>query len=335
MNFNTLLQIEWASELPEALSTRLIDFINQLADNGSFVSINTTLASGMYDYYSVGKLYEFFMTDDTFADYIQHIQSSRADETSTDRFLVKVHGLDSNPKDIIDKVWNEKLYSHRLNDRPYWGDFFSYMHNKLDQIYDPTYITMIEALRDNHPNAYNITLDQITESFEKFKFFGDNRDFIKIVLADFNPEYDAMLREQLPECIQNLKIRLSLQVMYNGTFCQIHRDHDRVATLFWLVTEPVAETRYYLLHPKFSRLRYKLKLGSYGPSHTMEQFKTIIQPNNWYLFNNAEIHSVHNFDPAKNNGGLRIAYTVDFYDMDYHAVAKILLENGITFSNVN
>ena len=64
----------------------------------------------------------------------------------------------------------------------------------------------------------------------------------------------------------------------------------------------------------------------------MYQFKRTIQPDTWYLFNNAELHSVHNHDPI--NKGLRLAYTIDFIDIDYETIAKTLIENGFTLSNL-
>ena len=332
MNFNASLTIVWSAELSQPHLDNLTKFLSDLETEQLYTPNSVSLGSGVYSYLAVEKLFQFISLDEAYSLKIEDIQYSKPDTDTVDRFLTKINGIEYNPQALLKDIWDNEKFTIRVNDKPYIGDYYAYFTGN-NSFFNEDYLRQIEEFKRDRPKLFEMHRYGIMNCFDHFSFFKDERDFIRILLSDFTEKDEELLRSKLPECIQKFNPRLSLQIMYSGAFSQVHRDHDRVTTLFWLITEPTADTRYYFLHPRFRYLRYIYQFGTFGPSQCMYQFKRTIQPETWYLFNNAELHSVHNHDPI--NKGLRLAYTIDFIDIDYETVAKTLTENGFTLSNLD
>jgi len=245
-------------------------------------------------------------------------------KTDTNPYLSQVDGLgfDVAPfAKLLDKFVEKDFRGKYF---PYWSDSYKFFnHQSVD-------LDISDQLKNLSPEVIDLIKSQVKESFDAF---GNNKspdDMGRVFQYNLDSAFEQKLRKMLPACIRNKYIRFTYQKISEGNFHHIHRDHDRPTTLFYLLTDPVAETHWYELTPTSKEL-FKDKqdiIKSLGPTHMFRQYKTVIEPGRWYLFNNDAYHSVHllpGYDKIN-----RLTFIIDFLEMSYQEVADMLMENGIT-----
>jgi hypothetical protein len=215
----------------------------------------------------------------------------------------------------------------RGKDYAYWNQSYKVLSGEA----------VIESITDQvdriSPEAKELVLSEVKDSFETFGTNKSPDDMGSVLQYDLNEDFERNIRKMLPECIRSKYIRFTYQKILEGNFHHIHVDHDRPTTLFYLLSEAVAETHWYELKPASKEL-FKDKqdiIRSLGPQHMTRQYKTVIQPGHWYLFNNAAYHSVHllpGYDKIN-----RVTFLIDFLEMSYADVAAMLTENGMTLAS--
>jgi hypothetical protein len=158
----------------------------------------------------------------------------------------------------------------------------------------------------------------------------------KILQYDINDVLLNELYRLLPEFLAQQNIRITYQKVESGTFHQIHQDHDRTSSLFYLLSDPVAETRWYTLRPdsleEFEKNNTMVMTRSVSPSHCNLEYKTVIQKNQWHVFNHSQHHSVHclpEFDHVE-----RTSFHLDFLDLTYQQLCNLLTDNGIVLTDI-
>jgi len=95
--------------------------------------------------------------------------------------------------------------------------------------------------------------------------------------------------ESLPNVFKDIKISFRAQKFTDGDYMLPHRDHDRTSGLYFVMSPPEFETRWYELVGDFEERRLK-----YAPPDNLKlAHSEVLQRGSWYLFNNYAHHSVH------------------------------------------
>lgn len=134
---------------------------------------------------------------------------------------------------------------------------------------------------------------------------------------DIKDPYKEQFLNMLPDDIRNICGELTVQWAKGGDYIQPHRDHHRKCGLFYAISKPDCETRWYKKKIDFKEsdtLRFAF------PDDLEVVHTEIIQNGSWYLFNNQPFHSVHRLPDVVAN---RKTFVIDFYDMDFDSVLKV------------
>jgi len=134
---------------------------------------------------------------------------------------------------------------------------------------------------------------------------------------DIREPYKEQFLNMLPVEVRNICGTVTIQWAKGGDYIQPHRDHHRKCGLFYALSKPDCETRWYQKKFDFKEsdtLRFAF------PDDLEVVHTEIIQNGSWYLFNNQPFHSVHRLPNVIAN---RKTFVIDFYDMDYDSVLKV------------
>lgn len=134
---------------------------------------------------------------------------------------------------------------------------------------------------------------------------------------DIKEPYKKELLDMLPDEIKNNCGELTVQWAKGGDYIQPHRDHHRKCGLFYALSKPDCETRWYKKKFDFKEsdtLRFAF------PDDIEVVHTEVVQNGCWYLFNNEPFHSVHRLPGVTAN---RKTFVIDFYDMDFDSVLKV------------
>lgn len=134
---------------------------------------------------------------------------------------------------------------------------------------------------------------------------------------DVKEPYKQQLLDMLPDNIRNICGEITVQWAKGGDYIQPHRDHHRKCGLFYALSKPDCETRWYKKKFDFKEsdtLRFAF------PDDIEVVHTEVIQSGSWYLFNNQPFHSVHRLPDVVAN---RKTFVIDFYDMDFDSVLKV------------
>lgn len=134
---------------------------------------------------------------------------------------------------------------------------------------------------------------------------------------DIKEPYREQFKKLLPEEISSICGEFTVQWAKGGNYIQPHRDHHRKCGLFYAVSKPDCETRWY--KKKFDFKEYD-SLRFAFPDDLEVVHTEVIQSGSWYLFNNELYHSVHRLPDVISN---RKTFVIDFYDMDFETVLKV------------
>lgn len=134
---------------------------------------------------------------------------------------------------------------------------------------------------------------------------------------DIKEPYREQFKKLLPEGISSVCGEFTVQWAKGGDYIQPHRDHHRKCGLFYAVSKPDCETRWY--KKKFDFKEYD-SLRFAFPDDLEVVHTEVIQSGSWYLFNNEPYHSVHRLPDVIAN---RKTFVIDFYDMDFENVLKV------------
>lgn len=95
--------------------------------------------------------------------------------------------------------------------------------------------------------------------------------------------------DSLPTIFDNIKMSFKAQKFTDGDYMLPHRDHDRTSGLYFVISPPEFETRWYELDGNFEERKLK-----YAPPENLKLMHSeVLQRGSWYLFNNRTHHSVH------------------------------------------
>jgi hypothetical protein len=239
-------------------------------------------------------------------------------------YLNKVDGIAFNVAPFAKLLETNYDTQLRGKERAFWDEGYRFLNNESVSATARQQLSKLSA-EDEY-----IIKTHVKDSFETFGITKSPDDMGQVLQYDLSQGFEQKLRKMLPEYIRNNYVRFTYQKILKGNFHHIHRDHDRPATLFYLLSDPIAETHWYELTP-FSKKMFEGKQDHYksiGPSHMHRQYKAIIEPGRWYLFNNSAYHSVHllpGYDKIN-----RTTFLIDFLEMPYQQVVDMLTENGVS-----
>jgi hypothetical protein len=182
------------------------------------------------------------------------------------------------------------------------------LRNLWDQ--DPTGKTIPESLVPADMNK------EFTRRFNRvIELHGKKAKFDQCKLSDqLTTELDSLL----PTVLRQQQHRYTVQFLYDGNQVTPHKDQLRRCSLFYLFTEPNAETTWWVKKEEFKEydnLRY-------GDIDRLEKAHTeIIEQNQWYLFNQEEYHSVQLLPDAPKN---RVSVLIEFPDLSADQIYELL-----------
>jgi len=218
----------------------------------------------------------------------------------------------------------------RMPNGPYWAEVLKHHRG------EPMQAEFAELYKKINPNFPAFGIPHMEDSLETFGRHNSTDEFARILQYDISKDLLDKFYKFLPECISQQNIRFTYQRVVSGTFHHIHRDHDRPCTLFYLLSEPVAKTCWHTMKPEsleeFTKNNTLGMTRSIGPKYCNLEYTTVIQKNQWYMFNNSEYHSVHclpEFDHIE-----RTSVHLDFLDLTYQELAQILMDNGFSLTDV-
>ena len=235
-------------------------------------------------------------------------------------YVYKLDRFDIGIDDLIKKIYTENhCHATSIN---FYG---------LVALYE--YSCNYQNLEGQHSNFESIPKSYLPHLRQKiednFNEFGDTKTIDDI--SSFNPyiidqEYVDQIKSKLPKFINAENIQLTLNKITNGSFLQVHRDANRKSSLFYLLTEPNVETRWYTLKPEIAKKFNSPIIRMFSPYHVDLQHKEVVQSDTWYLFNNVEYHSAHKLN--KNESINRASFHIDFIDLTYNQVLELLKDNN-------
>ena len=184
----------------------------------------------------------------------------------------------------------------------------------------------LRNLWDQDPSGQTIPEDLVPADMNKefthrfnrvIELHGKKAKFDQCKISD---ELAGQLDSLLPDSLRQQQHRYTVQFLYDGNQVTPHKDQLRRCSLFYLFTEPNAETTWWIKKEQFKEydnLRYgdidKLELA-----HT-----ETIQKGQWYLFNQEEYHSVQLFPDAPKN---RVSVLIEFAELSADQVYGLLYD---------
>ena len=141
-------------------------------------------------------------------------------------------------------------------------------------------------------------------------------EFLQYVFS--NNMHQQML-DLLPDEMQQHKITFGIQIAGPGQFIMPHLDHERTSTLFYLLTVPDSETRFYKQKKDFKIHNFfrTVSINDVELDHS-----ETIQQGSWYTFNNMSYHSVHALDQSKPIN--RVSFVIEFIDLPFDRLVKLI-----------
>jgi len=146
--------------------------------------------------------------------------------------------------------------------------------------------------------------------------------FVEFLQANIQKEKEQQIIDLLPDWIKKNNLTYMLQVADKGRYLMIHSDHERKSSLWYLLTPPDAETRFYSVPDDY--IIYTARYAK--PEDVTLEHTEIILQNNWYAFNNEALHSVHALDTQQNMH--RVSFLIEFVDLPYKNLMKLIEENN-------
>jgi hypothetical protein len=143
----------------------------------------------------------------------------------------------------------------------------------------------------------------------------------RFVQNHISVNYRQKILDLLPEKIKKHDITFMIQIASSGQNIGIHQDHERSSGLFYLLTEPDAETRFY--KPNKEIKFYKDSRSANIHDVDLEHVE-VIQKNSWYAFNHLAYHSVHVLDKTKPLD--RASFVIEFVNLPYNKLLTLLGE---------
>lgn len=148
---------------------------------------------------------------------------------------------------------------------------------------------------------------------------------IKLQQYAFPDDLAQQFLNTVPQWILDLSPREptpALQISCGGDYIGVHKGHKRQVSLFMLLQGQGQETRWYRETEDFALIDM-LRIPDYDK---IEHVVTaVMQPWRWYIFNNFEWHSVHNY-----SDGLRINVGFDFNNISTSDLLKAVQEQAVT-----
>jgi len=146
--------------------------------------------------------------------------------------------------------------------------------------------------------------------------------FAQFLQANIQKEKEQQIIDLLPEWIKKNNLTYMLQVADKGRYLMIHSDHERKSSLWYLLTPPDAETRFYSVPDDY--VIYTTRYAK--PEDVTLEHTEIILQNTWYAFNNQALHSVHALDMKQNI--YRASFLIEFVDLPYNNLMRLIEENN-------
>ena len=123
----------------------------------------------------------------------------------------------------------------------------------------------------------------------------------------------------LPDEIKQHKITCMIQIADLGQYMMVHKDHERTSGLFYLLTVPDSETRFY--KPKTDFKVYD-DVRTVSINDVELDHAETIQQGSWYAFNHSAYHSVHALDQSTPVN--RVSFVIEFVDLPFNGLVKLV-----------
>ena len=239
----------------------------------------------------------------------------------TNLYITKLGNLLPEITDIIKKTYDQKYFWDK-NPKYRKINYAIFQYAILGKEY-PTGI-----LPDNEIDELAKMMKENLKAFSGFDSITveevDSMPFTpwaRFVQNHISANYQEKILNLLPEKIKQHKITFMIQVAEAGQHIGIHQDHERSSGLFYLLSEPDAETRFY---------KPNKKIKVYENSRTASVYDVdldhveVIQKNSWYAFNHLAYHSVHVLDETKPLN--RASFVIEFVDLPYTELLALVDE---------
>ena len=143
----------------------------------------------------------------------------------------------------------------------------------------------------------------------------------RFVQNHISANYKEKILNLLPEKIKQHKITFMIQIADAGEYIGIHQDHERSSGLFYLLSEPDSETRFYKPNKEIKVCKDSRTVSTYDVDLDHVE---VIQKNSWYAFNHLAYHSVHILDKIKPMN--RVSFVIEFVDLPYKELLALIDE---------
>jgi hypothetical protein len=169
---------------------------------------------------------------------------------------------------------------------------------------------------------------RIRENFKEFnKFDGEVYDpsmtdlprWARFVQNNIAENKKEQILNLLPDEIKQHNVTYMMQIADLGQYMMVHRDHERTSGLFYLLTDPDSETRFY--KPKTDFKIYD-DVRTVSINDVELDHAEIIQKGSWYIFNHSAYHSVHALDQSKPVN--RVSFVIEFVDLPFDELVKLI-----------
>lgn len=248
-------------------------------------------------------------------------------------FILKLNNFSLGIEQQINQL--DEQYKNQL----YSDDFFCrfqhrfYRKNVTTDEYWESYknwLLLSEEDQLSHPFAKEFGFSSIKQDLDdnikrfNFKSFDDVAIMRAYDIKD--TQEDNNLINMLPDFIKNEVIKLDYFIVSQGKFIRIHRDTLKPCTLFYLLSDPIAETKWWNLKTDSKHLFYTKERNTISQDNLEFAHSEVIESKQWYLFDNDSYHSVHpsiSFDDAP-----RRIFQVEFRKLKYYQVVELLKQHA-------
>lgn len=172
---------------------------------------------------------------------------------------------------------------------------------------------MAQRMRENVKKFTSV--DGVTTS----SIWGGPARHAIFVQYEISNNMHQQILDLLPDEMQQHKITFGIQITNPGQFIMPHQDHERTSTLFYLLTVPDSETRFYKQKKDF-KVHHFFRTVSVNDVE-LDHSETI-QQGSWYIFNNMAYHSVHALDQSKPIN--RVSFVIEFIDLPFDRLVKLI-----------
>lgn len=199
-------------------------------------------------------------------------------------------------------------------------EILSVVNNDIDQFPKRKNYEQIDQRKLTRQVGKEKARELIRRYAQRTKSF-PNMSMIEFSQRHFTEHFKNKLLNEIPDWLKlsDGEPDFMLQVSKDGDYLHPHKGHNRQCSLLMLLQANNQETRWYRNTEEFEVIDV-LRIPDLDKIEPV--VSAIMQPGRWYLFNNREWHSVHNF-----SNNIRISIGIDFYSVDADHILNLIRKN--------